>query len=296
MPIRVLFCILVTFLCISAQSPCTVQNLSGTFAMSNEGLLFQTPEGATKPQAVPMAQIGMAYIDLEGKVTGWITMNAGGKIEELEIGEGTATVSLNCTGTMTLKLKDKASGTILPNDVIAFFAVDSREPLMIHSTTTQGPVGPVVDNADWTRVLKEDGLQETCAASRLAGVFIAEARPTLYVTLPDSSVTSLPASWIFLGNAGQVVSTVPMPQNVMSETSLEVGPGCSGTFKFKMKDPLTGIEVPGQGIEKFVVVSNGDRMIVKAVYVQGVSGRPAGLETWIRVAYPPLPAPSEIEP
>jgi hypothetical protein len=94
-----------------------------------------------------------------------------------------------------LKLKSKATDTLLPDSVIGFFATHQREPQTLRTTTTQSPGGTSVDNGHWTRLsrynfLDEASLQSGCTAPSLAGTNIAEARMTRNVTHTDKSVIS----------------------------------------------------------------------------------------------------------
>jgi len=280
---------------VAAQMNCSLQNLAGTYAVYNEGVLITTSEGASQPVAAPFAEIGMVYIDPSGSVTGWLTM-ANPQIYDFEIVDGVISVQPNCVGAMTAKLRVKGTQTLMPSPLSLPFVVKNRDPKEIHSVVLQGPMGaqmPIINLAVWTRVSPLNTPQANCSATQLIGTYIVDGKATIYVTNPDMSVTPVPASWTMLGTldaqgkftgGGPMDLPIAMPPTGMGDTSLEVNPDCTGTFKFKFKDLSTGVEFPGQGIEKLIIMRDGDRLTVKALYLQGILGKPVGLETWTRVS------------
>jgi hypothetical protein len=297
MLIRLLSCLILTALALPAQSVCSIQNLAGTYAFYSEGNTYMTPEGATQPALVPFAEVGLAYIKGDGTATGWATASMGGQPTDLEIVDGKVQIGANCAGKFRSKLRVKGTNIILPQEVIRFLAADNSAPLTLHSTMLQGPMPntSTVDTSRWVRISYQDSPQAICSARLLNGTFVVDGMATVFTTMEDKSVVPVPMTWTMMGslkdgawtaaeNAAAMRSIVPIPPMAMGQTSLDLDPTCTGVFKFKFNDYATGAPLPGQGIERFVVIPSGDDVIVKAVYLQGILGKPTGLETWTRIS------------
>jgi hypothetical protein len=292
MLIRVLIVLIAAALTLPAQMPCAVQNIAGTYAIYSEGSAYTSPPGADQPAVLPFAEVGLVYIKGDGTATGWCTISMGGQPADLELVDAKVEMGANCAGRFKSKLRVKGTSIVLPNEVVRFLAVDNSLPITLHSTTVQGIA---VDTSRWVRISTQDTPQPICSTWLLNGTFVVDGNATVYTTADDKSVVQVPMTWTMLGSlrdgvwtatekAAAMKSIAPIPPFAMGETSLEFDPTCTGVFKFKFNDFTTGVPLPGQGIERFVVIPSGDKVTVKAVYLQGILGKPTGLETWTRIS------------
>ena len=292
MLIRVLITSIITALAVPAQMPCSIQYVAGTYAIYSDGSAYMTPQGATQPALLPFAEVGLVYIKADGTASGWCTISIGGQPTDLDLVDATVQMGANCAGRFKSKLRVKGTNIILPNEVVRFLAADNSTPITLHSTTVSGAA---VDTSRWVRISTEDAPQSICSKSLVNGAFVVDGSATVHTTKEDNSVVSVPMTWTMLGslkdgvwtmveNAAAVKSIAPIPPFVMGETSLDFDPTCTGIFKFKFNDFATGVPLPGQGIERFVVIPSGDKVTVKALPIQGILGKPTGLETWTRIS------------
>ena len=275
-----------------SQGQCSIQNLAGTYAMFDEGTLLMTPSGSTTVVPVSTAAIGIGYFDPSGTFTGWIAANDGGDYVELDIVKSTYTVTPDCTLSATISLRIKGTTTD-PGEATSSCVVDNREPKTFNCLTTKRPGGKAIDHMTWVRVSPSLN-PPPCALSNLAGTYVVNARGIAMTKQGDSDTpTPVPISYIMQGpvneqgkmtGGGSVVMGNQTAEFLIGDASFQLDSFCAGTGKWTLKDKATGVAMPGEGAEKFVVIQNLEGTIIKALPYQGITGTPVGIEHWWRVS------------
>lgn len=79
---------------------CEGQKFKGCYGFSHDGMM-QMVSGQLIGQTIPMASVGVFYLDNQGNLTGQEIVNCGGNSFPANI-SGTFTVNSDCTGTATI--------------------------------------------------------------------------------------------------------------------------------------------------------------------------------------------------
>ena len=269
-----------------AQPPCSVQTIVGTWAASSQGTVFTTVSG--NPVALPGAALGIASITYDGRVSVNLDGIIGGRIAK-SASQGTVTVNPDCTG--VFEAPTPIPGFRLKEN----FAIHNNgdELWTIAATGIQG--NPAVWQCRWKRIahvpLDLFQASSNCSADQLRGTWAGTFSGT--VILPGMPVP-VPTGILYTGivdsqgaMSGTFTSSVGGQVAIGGYTGsvVEVKSDCTGTWKWKLK-AADGTELPGEGIEKIVVLDGGKE--VWSLGLQGVLGIPIGLTRLERLS-PAIP-------
>jgi hypothetical protein len=269
-----------------AQQACSVFNVAGTWAVQGQGTLFPTLPGATVPIAVPGGDIGIAYIGYDGRITINITgisTRAGVSAQTLT---GTIDVRSDCTAVVTA-----------PTPIPGF---TSKELFMIldhgNEMWTLALNGlnakPAVWQCHWRKISPTPwpDSPSNCSAGLLHGTYAGQYNGVL---VPTDASTPAPLGAVMMGEVtyqGQMDGTFTtslsgnLSAGTYSGSITEVRPDCTGTWTFTFRG-ADGAQLPGGGLEKFVILDNGKEILTLSV--QGGAGTPVGVGHWRQLS----PAP-----
>lgn len=114
---------------------CADLKLTGCYGFSHSGMMIVPGFG----EPIPMASVGVFYIDRKGNLTGHETVNFGGTPFYAEI-SGTFTVNPDCTGTATICAADPTNGHVPLESTISFVITSGGEEVQM-VTTIMTPCG-----------------------------------------------------------------------------------------------------------------------------------------------------------
>jgi hypothetical protein len=115
---------------------CADLKLTGCYGFSHSGAMMIVPESAGQP--VPMASVGVFYLDGRGNLIGHETVNFGGTPFDAEI-SGTYTVNPDCTGTATICATPSDGSGAIESTISFVITSDGKEVQMV--TTIMTPCG-----------------------------------------------------------------------------------------------------------------------------------------------------------
>jgi len=286
---RVLVVAGATSLCASlpAQTTCGIQTVAGTWAAASTGTVYATLPGSADPAPVPGAALGLVSIGFDGRfqtlLTGWGYRGKAGDLTAV----GTVTVNPDCTG--MLNATSPAGWKMMEQ----FQVLDQGNE--IATIAVGGMMGvPAVWQCRWRRIapVPLDGLTavKNCSADMLHGTWVGVYNGVLVKSWP----TAIPAGISFTGAIdyqgrlrGKFTNSVAgeVGGGEYEGAIAEVRPDCTGTWKWNFK-PTSGTGFSGAGIEKFVIVNDGNEIWTMAL--QGPAGTPVGLGRYRKIS--PVPA------
>jgi len=276
--VRVLALLIVAPFCLTvlAQPPCSIQTVIGTWVSAGQGTIYSIPPGSSSPVPVTGVDLGTASIDYQGRISINLTAIAGGQVVP-SVADGTVAVNPDCTGTLT-------APTAIPGFTMKVDIAILDSGNEIWTIATSGLLGkPAVWQCRWRRIaylpLPMFQSISNCSTGLLRGTWAgARSGAVLGPLAPLVSAGFLTTggvdyqgnlSGVFTSSVGGVVT-----RGEYTGTVTEVKPDCTGTWKWTLTG-ADGVKLPGEGIEKFVILKGGEE--IWSVMLQGVGGAPTGL-------------------
>jgi len=290
---RIWLCALVFVMCLPcvAQPQCSQEMIRGTWVDYMQGVLLMNVAGSTQPVPAPTAGLVIFKIDWQGRFVAKGTMSIGGQISPGEV-DGTFQVNPDCTATATFTMTPKGAPAPLPGQGIERLIILDNGKTML-SMPTQNPMGPATQIETLRRMSVEDPV---CTNETVRGAFGTTYQGYVMMNLPgQTQPTAVPFSYVGAGavdyqgrmtgggtfsQGGQIVP-VTFPNSTM-----QVNQDCTGTMTWNIQPEGMNQPLPGQGMDKVVVVDNGEEILL--LTVQGVQGNPVLLGSMKRMSMIPV--------
>jgi len=282
-------------LCGLAQAqPCSLNTIVGSFAVSERATVFMTLPDQPFPVSVPVVGVGIAAIDHQGKVHGSHTVSVGGEIVEAEI-SGAVEVSSDCTAVESFAIK-------VGGEYTATAAVD-KLVIADGGDVMTGILAGLPWKAVWTTTWKRISRvpytrfqpQPPCSIDTIRGTYAFQYDGAIMMAVPGMpQPVPVVGALIGVGSIGYRGQTSGRGSASIGGEAMEFefsgSPGativnrdCTATSKWMM--PIPGTDVPGEGMDKMVILDGGDE--IWTMIAKGVLGAPIILGKWTRISRVP---------
>jgi hypothetical protein len=269
-------------LCGYALPECSLNMVRGSWAYEGRGTVMMSVPGSPDPVPVPIARLGIANIDYQGRYTVHATTSAGGRIEEVAF-TGSIQVNADCTANATY-----TAGGVEGADRLIVLDNGSE----MRSMPTKSPLGPFAGMFHFRRLAWGNA---ECTSDMVRGAYAGWREGTLMMPVPGQPQPApVPFSALvtFTVQSGTVTaaSTASMGGSIVEFefpkglSSLQVNPDCTATMNWS----AVSKQFPGvtfTGALKYVVVDRGNGLI--GLETQGSSGSSVVIETDNRVSMMP---------
>ena len=113
---------------------CKHQKFKGCYGFLHDGMMMMMVNGQPSAPQIPMASVGVFYLDGKGNLTGHEMVNLGGISFYAKI-NGTYTVNHDCTGTAWICATPENNGSIIESEIS--FVVTGRNLDELQMVTTK---------------------------------------------------------------------------------------------------------------------------------------------------------------
>ncbi|MBK9171196.1 MAG: hypothetical protein IPM24_27570 [Bryobacterales bacterium] len=267
-----------------AQSVCSTQSVVGVWAASSHGVVFSP--ASPVPLAVPGAAVGLVSIGYDSRVSLKLSGNLGGQFAVVAA-TGTIVVNPDCTGTFSATVPGMTGFWNLQEQIVV---LDNGNEVQTISTG-QMFRRPAVWQCRWKRLshtpLLAAGQLPACQAEMIRGTWTGASDGVRPAPGADPSA---PAAFLTRGVIdyrqelnGTFTASIggTIVNGEYTGSILELSPDCTGKWTYTLKAD-DGTELPGSGVEYFVVVDHGRE--IWGLPVQGVLGVPVGLVRYRRLS------------
>lgn len=280
------------------QPPCSLQTVVGQYATLGQGTIFITVPESPAPIPVPGINLGVASVDYKGRGTGTFVAIFGGQLLEGEVA-GNFKVNPDCTAVLTYSITPKGAPEPLPGVGIVQLVIKDGGNEM-SGIPTQVPLGQPVWIDKYKRISRGPAnlYSAGCSTSQIRGTYAYEGAGIVLVSVP-SGPGPVPVPAAIVGRAavdhrgrmyGPGTTSIggQIAEFELVDAEAQVNPDCTGTAAWSLQLKGSDSPLPGQGMDRFVVLNGGDELW--SVTVQGLGGQPIGLTTYKRISRVPLPA------
>jgi hypothetical protein len=265
-------------LCGTTYAQCSTAMVRGSWGYQIRGTAMMTLPGSSDPAPVPLAGVGIAKIDWQGRYTIHATISAGGYIQEVDF-SGSVQVNPDCTATDAY-----TSGTAQGVDRLVI--LDNGNEM--RSMPTKFPLGPVAATAVFRRI---SWAEAQCTSNMVRGVYGGSREGTVLMPMPGQTqlvpapFSAVHTATLGAGGIGTAASVASMGGTViefqMPKISVQVNPDCTANMSYT----ATSNMFPGMtftGAIKYVVLNYGSELI--GVETEGNSGLSIVLESLKRIS------------
>jgi hypothetical protein len=258
---RILPALLLGSLCCAQQ--CSLQTVRGTWVSYGQATDMLTVANISQPVPTPFAGLALVGIDNQGRVSASGTGVLGGQVITSDL-TGSIQVNPDCTAILNFTPKPPFPPT---QQIVRLVVMDNGNEMraMIVQDMAGKPAGVVY----YRRISWSD---PQCTSDMVRGVYGITYDGTLLTAQPgQSQPVPAPASLIgvtLIDYQGRMTgaATISAAGNVADfvfpDASIAVNADCTGATKWKAAPKGSNQVLPGQGVDKIVVLNNGDEMIL----------------------------------
>ncbi len=156
--------------CLNAQPPCTIGTVRGVWARATGvNTVMLTAPGAAQAVPAPLAELGVASIDEQGRLSGWVNGMLAGDYFDVTI-TGRVEVNTDCSGTIRFSVTQLGTTTPVPGEVVIRIIVLDNGNAM-RGMATAGILGKPVGMELHRRLVKNATAGPKCSLNTVRGTY-----------------------------------------------------------------------------------------------------------------------------